>query len=279
MSTKGLTIFLPDGDPNSVEIIEVNGWVGKAFIIPRAKLKQVKDRPESNLPALYFLFGENQDETKPSVYIGETEIYYQRLTTHDTTKDFWNLAIVFCGSLDKADVRYLENKAVQEAKTVGRYLMTNGNARNENTVSEFKKSSADSYFETIKFVMAVLGYTLFEPILSKNQSTDDLYYLKVGKTEAKGSLLNTGEFIVFRGSTARKKEAPGLNTKGPSKTRQLLVADGRLKPFNDDCYVFTQDVVFTSPSLACSVITGTSANGWIMWKDGQGRTLDENKRK
>ncbi len=281
MSTKGLTILLPDGDPNGIKIIEVNGWVGKAIIIPRAKLKFIKDRPESNLPALYFLFGENMDETKPSVYIGETETCYQRLTNHESNKDFWNLAIIFIGSLDKADVRYLENKAVEEAQSSGRYLMTNGNSRNENTLSEFKKSAADSYFESIKFVMAVLGYTLFEPVFADTHTADEVYYLKASGAEAKGSLLDTGEFIVFKGSTVRLAEVPSMQGTGGSKLRQLMSRDddGRLKKVSDESYQLTQDVVFTSPSLAADVVTGRSSNGWISWKDSQGRTLDENKRK
>ena len=32
---------------------------------------------------------------------------------------------------------------------------------------------------------------------------------------------------------------------------------------------------FSSPSAAASFVLGTSANGWMEWKDKSGRTLDE----
>ncbi len=279
--TKGLTIFLPDGDPNGIKIIEVNGWTGKAFVVPRGKLKYLKDRPEGQLPGLYFLFGENQDATKPSIYIGETETSYQRLVNHDGSKDFWNVALIFTGGLDKADVRYLENSAVIEAETAGRYIITNGNSRNENVLSEFKKAATDSYFETIKFVMATLGYTVFERAFTKQTTPEELYYLKTAGAEATGTLLNTGEFVVFKGSTAKMAEAPSLSGTGSSVYRYQMTheEEPRLKSLNEESYMFTQDIIFTSPSQASSVITGRSSNGWISWKDSQGRTLDENKRK
>jgi len=36
---------------------------------------------------------------------------------------------------------------------------------------------------------------------------------------------------------------------------------------------FTQDYLFSSPSIAASLIHGRSANGRIEWKDANGRTL------
>ncbi len=38
-------------------------------------------------------------------------------------------------------------------------------------------------------------------------------------------------------------------------------------------YRFTQDYVFSSPSIAAAVVPGRSANGRVEWKDGQGRTV------
>jgi len=278
MSTIGLTIFLPDGDPNSIKIYKVDGWVGTAFIVPRAKLKQFKDRDEGNSPSLYFLFGENDDK---KVYIGETENFFTRSIDHENKKIFWNLAIIFSGSLDKADIRYLESRAIQEARSIGRYIMENKTSRNENVLSEFKKAADDNYFDTIKFVMAVLGYPIFEPVPKDDHKTEDVYCINNNGIEAKGKLLDTGEFVIFKGSTARLVEVPSITGTGGSRLRQLMSRedDGRLKKISDEAYQFTKDVIFTSPSLAATVVIGRSTNGWIYWKDEQGKTLDENKRK
>jgi hypothetical protein len=278
---KVLTYVLLDGDPYGIKIINEGHSSEKIFVIPRAKLKSIKDRDEANFPALYFLFGDVEDETKPGVYIGETENFYKRLIDHESKKTFWEWAVVFVGGLDKADVRYLENKAVQEAVKIDRYIITNENSRNENMLSESKKITADGYFSYAKFVMAVLGYKLFESVPKDNHKTEDIYCINNNGIEAKGALLDTGEFIIFKGSTARLIEVPSLTGTGSSKLRQLMSRedDGRLKKISDDAYQFTDDVIFTSPSLAATVVIGRSSNGWIYWKDEQGKTLDENKRK
>jgi hypothetical protein len=44
-------------------------------------------------------------------------------------------------------------------------------------------------------------------------------------------------------------------------------------------YVFAQDYIFNSPSTAGGVILGRSTNGWTKWKNKEGKTLDELKRK
>ena len=42
--------------------------------------------------------------------------------------------------------------------------------------------------------------------------------------------------------------------------------------------VFKKDVLFKSPSGASDVVAGASTNGWVLWKSGNGKTLDELKR-
>lgn len=73
---------------------ELSNWTGKAYKIPRIKIKDCSDRPDLMNPGVYLLFG--KDETgKDLVYIGEAETAFKRLTQHLTQKDFWNESIVF----------------------------------------------------------------------------------------------------------------------------------------------------------------------------------------
>ncbi|MGE7635588.1 DUF4357 domain-containing protein [Bacillus paramycoides] len=44
-------------------------------------------------------------------------------------------------------------------------------------------------------------------------------------------------------------------------------------------YVFKKDHLFSSPSQAAAVILGRNANGWNEWKNVDGVTLDQIKRK
>ena len=41
---------------------------------------------------------------------------------------------------------------------------------------------------------------------------------------------------------------------------------------------FKQDYIFNSPSMASSIVLGRNSNGWINWKNKEGKTLDELKR-
>jgi hypothetical protein len=41
-----LRIFVADGDPDGLRIVDKSNWIGKALVFPRALLPQVKVRPE-----------------------------------------------------------------------------------------------------------------------------------------------------------------------------------------------------------------------------------------
>ncbi|HPB54015.1 MAG TPA: GIY-YIG nuclease family protein, partial [Saprospiraceae bacterium] len=120
---KTIKIFLIDGDPNGRMSCELSNWTGKAFKIPRIKIKDCVDRPEIKNPGIYFLFGKNEIG-KDIIYIGEAETVYSRLLQHLNQKDFWNEAIIFISkdeNLNKAHIKYLENKLYEIAKQVNRY--------------------------------------------------------------------------------------------------------------------------------------------------------------
>ena len=58
---KTIKIFLIDGEPDGLKTAELSNWVGQAIVIPRNKLKEIKQRPECNKPAVYFLIGKESD--------------------------------------------------------------------------------------------------------------------------------------------------------------------------------------------------------------------------
>ena len=43
--------------------------------------------------------------------------------------------------------------------------------------------------------------------------------------------------------------------------------------------ILTTDKTFSSPSTAADFCIGSSNNGWLVWKDKNGKTLDEVIRK
>ena len=50
-----LRIFVADGDPDGLRIVDQSNWIGKALVFPRALLPQVKARPELAQTGVYLL--------------------------------------------------------------------------------------------------------------------------------------------------------------------------------------------------------------------------------
>lgn len=273
----GIQILLPDGDPNGIKFIELSGWKGKALIVPRGKLKDIKDREESGHPAIYFLFGEGEEPSRRRVYIGESEAFYGRLLNHDGGKEFWNTAVVFTGGLNRAHVKFLENKSISLAKRINRYEIQNQVEPLENRLSDFEKVEVEDFFEKLQLVLDMFGFALFQEVPTK-QNLSETYSFQRDGAEATGTLLDTGEFIVFKGSTARIREVKGFADSSRSVLRNNLEQEGVLER-QTDYLVFLKDYIFTSPSAAADTVAGGSVNGWTAWKDREGKTLDENKRK
>ena len=104
MRSKRIQLILHNGTPYGVRTAELSNWSGKVVVCPRFALKEMRDLPEGEMPAVYFLLGsENQ------VYVGETDMLSARVGDHDANKDFWDTAIaVTSPDLTKTEVKYLE---------------------------------------------------------------------------------------------------------------------------------------------------------------------------
>lgn len=277
MNSKALQILIPSGNPNGLKIIEIAGWVGKCFVVPRQNLKDLKDRSEITQPGLYLLFGSNQETGEDLVYIGESESFYGRIANHDANKDFWDMAIVFTGGLNRADVKYLEYQATTLATNAKRLLVQNKVQPQENTLSEFQKVSVDQYFENIRFVLSAFQYSVFE---SAEESVIDntIYQLEADSVSAKARVLEDGTLEVFAESTARIRETESFG--GWSKAaRERFVKEGIFIIKDEESYILKENIIFKSPSAAAATLVGRSINGWTAWKDENGNTLDENLRK
>ena len=87
-------------------------------------------------------------------------------------------------------------------------------------------------------------------------------------------MVYTGDgFVVRQGSVARQEIAPSVRTElEPKRTELLLIGVLENAP---DGLRFKKDHLFKSPSGAAGVVSGTSVNGWDVWIDDRGRSLDE----
>jgi len=65
-----LRIFVADGDPDGLRVVERSNWIGKALIFPRALLPKVKQRDELGQTGVYLLLGPRDDGEGEKIYIG-----------------------------------------------------------------------------------------------------------------------------------------------------------------------------------------------------------------
>lgn len=277
MNAKALQILVPHGNPTGLKIVDIPGWIGKCFVVPRQNLKDLKNRPEINQPGLYLLFGVDEETSENLVYIGESESFYSRISNHDANKDFWNTAVVFTGGLNRAFVKYLEYRATTLAYEAKRMKVQNKVQPQENTLLEFEKVTVEQYFENIRFVLNVFKFQVFEAV-EDSYADSTLYHLKANGVKASAKILEDGSMTVFAGSIARRKEVGSFT--GWSKTaRERFLKEGKMVLKGDDSYMTTEDIIFKSPSAAAATLSGSPINGWISWEDEKGNTLDENLRK
>ncbi len=274
-----IQIFLPDGSPRSVKIAEITNRVVKAVLVPRNKLEYIATRNELNNVGIYFLFGESDEKAKPIVYIGEAEDCLDRLRQHNRTKEFWNYAVVMVSKINaftKSHAKYLEHIAIEKAKETNRYETDNLTVPSKPFVTESMEADLLDSFDTIKILLSTLGFPVYDKIGKEQATSKGLLFLNGRNVKAEGDLIDDG-FVVFKGSQVKKDVVPSCH-EYLINLRHKLVQNEILIEKNGN-YEFVQDYVFNSPSTAGGVILGRSTNGWTKWKNKEGKTLDELKRK
>lgn len=278
MTSATLKLFLPHGDARRLRVGEVSNWTGKALAAPRTELDDLLARDELESAGVYFLLGVDPDTGDNLAYVGEAELIRDRLKQHKA-KDFWTSVVVFVSkdeNLTKAHVRYLENRLLQEAKAVGRYVLENSNGSNPK-LPESDREDMEVCLARIRQVLPVWGSDLLSPIAgsSKPAMQQPRLICRIKNATATGRRTESG-FVVFAASTAVLAVRPSAESQYPNTIalRQRLIQERTLVE-KDGAYVFMKDVEFTSPSAAAAVIHGGSANGLTAWKDNNGITLKE----
>ncbi len=273
---KTITTFLLGDDPKGMQYVFISNKVCQMYVIPRANLDAVAERKDLHKPAFYILLGEDDATMKPKAYIGETENFSKRIRNHDYKKPFWQKALAFIskdGDLTKSDVQYLEYSAIKLANEIqGFVLDENIQTPNEPNLPEYRRDQMMEFFDDVKFLTAFIGCGIF----TKHEVKKDehhLFYATRRGAKATGYYSNEG-MVVLKGSIL----APDVvkSFKGMSQRDKIVKAYTELKEGRP---MMTSDKVFASPSTAACFCQGCSSNGWVDWKDEDGKTLDEVYRK
>jgi hypothetical protein len=148
--TKGATvkIFLVDGKPEGLQIVEKSNWSGIGVQCSRAQYPSVQTRKEFSGPGVYALIGRTESGNQPAIYIGEADVARSRLNQHVKGEDFWTRFVLFASkdaNLNKAHVRYLESRLVKLARDAKNAEVLNGNMPATPQLSESDLADMESF--------------------------------------------------------------------------------------------------------------------------------------
>ncbi|MGQ1910056.1 GIY-YIG nuclease family protein [Marinifilum sp. RC60d5] len=279
MFGRSIKIYLSDGSPSGLRHVEIANWSGQAIACPRSRFSELKNWEESQRPGVYFLLEKHSTDEKNTVYIGESENVFKRLTEHDRKKDFWNEVIIFTSkdeNLTKSHVKYLESRLTTLTQIADRYNLENGNQPTESTLPRADKDAMEEYIHNCRILLGTLGHRLLEPLNSSITEPDnnllgghDLSFnvnglIAHGKQSDEGFLLIKDSEISLETTTSIPGKINLLRNK-LIEEKTLIKRDNRL--------ILMKDLVLSSSSYAAALVAGTSRSGPQSWKDSNGKTL------
>lgn len=283
MSTnpKTIQIFLPNGDPNGIKIATIRTRNIEVIYFSRNNLENLfKIMERRNKVGIYFLIGFNEDKDQNEIYIGEAEDVIERLKQHNRNKDFWQngyFVVDNNGLLTKSHIKYLENITYNKIKEAGKIVVNNETEPTKSYVDETIEADLNGdILETIKILLSLLiGDNIFEKIEKiSNKKDGDIFICKNNKgCYAEGKYIENG-FLMFNGAKCNLNVTKSFNGGSESKMRNFLI-DNKILIHKDNFYILQKDYLFKSPSMASSTILGMRSNGWLHWKNKNGKTLDE----
>ncbi len=269
-----IRVFVPDGDPDGLRIVERSNWTGVGVVFNRSRYKDVVSRPEFERTGVYVLVGQSDETALPTIYVGEGDPVRDRLDQHYAKKDFWQWAVFFVtkdGSLNKAHVQQIEYRLLGVAHAAKRCKLGNSNMPSAPTLSEAEAADVESFLTDMLSIYPLLGLTAFEFSAAKQGAAETLFIDSKG-IRATGYEGGVG-FVVCKGSQMTCDEQPYIH-RYMSALRKDLV-EQEVVQIDGQHYVFAKDHEFGSPSTAAGVILGCPMNGRTAWKTSDGRTLKE----
>ena len=155
MKNRPLTIkiHLPEGSAIGIKEAEITNRLILAIRIPRSKITEAFKRNFSSFSGIYFLFGENEENSEPIVYIGQAENCISRIKTHNKQKDFWNHAILIVSKTNgftKTDTSFLEYYTIKKTNELKRYITDNQANPKKPSINETDELDQLENLETIK---------------------------------------------------------------------------------------------------------------------------------
>lgn len=272
--SKKLETIYHNGQPDGIRSIRRNLSTMTVYVIPRPLLAEAKTISGINRPGIYYLINENDDNKIAQIYVGQTRNGILRLDDHNRSKDFWNKAIMFLAdnktfSLDM--ISGLEKFAIIKAQESKRYKVEN-TVVPKYEIDEYDMASVEEIYDEIQFIMGTQGYKMDNV---KSSTSSDIFHTTRNGISALG-IYDGEKFQVLEGSQININKPVHLARY--NKQRAELLASGEISQVVGK-YFLNITIEFNTPSGASDFVLGGSTNGWVEWKNSEGKTLNEIFRK
>ena len=114
-------IFVVEGDPDGVKIVDRLDWTGWGIAFPRSAWPRILNRRECGTSGVYILRGssEGSSDELPTIYVGQGDKIRTRLDSHQKTMtlDWGYVFIRKPTALNSAHTRWIEYALIDRAKT------------------------------------------------------------------------------------------------------------------------------------------------------------------
>lgn len=170
-----IRIFVADGDPEGLRIIDQLNWTGLGAVFPRHRWPGIKSDQTFQRPGIYLLWGFVEKDDLATLYIGQGDCVADRIDDHFKNKDFWQYCVLFTSTssnFNSAHARWLEYALLREAQHAKQCHLDNGNQPQEPALAQSDRHDAQKFFQEVVRILPLVALRALEktkPILAKSQ--------------------------------------------------------------------------------------------------------------
>lgn len=272
-----LEINFINGDSNGVFSARNDIARYTMYGIPRNRIQEAINNLSDGLQGIYFLVNTNESkESQRYLYIGQTKQGPTRLINHKATKDEWNMAYMFLAEKEDISLQIadeLEAYEISRFSDSKKYNIIN-NRPNKATCSPITQMFSESIEELLSF----FGYDPFRKNIDNDSVySDDIFIIK--RNGAKGLLeIKNNKYVLLKDSTILQNINENQIANKTVELREQLIKEGKIV-VDGIFYKTLTDIEFDSPSAVSTFVIGQADNGWISFKNKDGKTLNDLLRK
>lgn len=273
MSEKTVQYLFPKQlEASNLKLFQEPGNNILGFYFTRDSIENIKNQPNSGNYAIYFLFDVSDSEIT-QVYVGQSTKGISRILEHKKSKGFWSYAMMFVtdnNSFDKLMIDYLEYYFINKVKNSNSYNLHNIDERsNEPNISIFDKAKINTVTKQISFLLQCEGVDL--SVQTHHEKKKFKQFSAKGDFQA-SLYVKDGKFYLTAGSEIKRPPEFTKSWKDSIHYNRYhsmiddFVANGKVKESKDKL-VCVVDLEFKAPSTAADLVSGTSQNGWVFFKN------------